>query len=402
MKLRYKAVTKEGNSIQGLIEAADRSEAANYLRSKDLLPIRITHEKGRTAARIIPFLGRLRSKDIVLFTRQLSSMLASGLTLMRSLEILKEQLKDRSVVGDILDGIIADIEEGKTFSAAISKHPEVFSPIYIASVKAGESGGLLDKALLRLSENLEKQAALRSMIKGALVYPIIVVSLMIVVVVIMLVYVVPQLGSLYENMSIALPLPTLIILGLSKIVITLWPIFIVVAVVGYTIFNRWKKTEDGRLIWDTLILKAPIFGKLFSQKILTEFTRTLGLLVGTGTLIVESLRKTADTTGNICYENAITDISKQVEKGVSVGDAMSYYPLFPPMLVQLVKIGEQTGKIDENLTKASEYFEREVNETVKTLTASMEPAIMIILGVGVAFLIISIITPIYSLITAIK
>jgi type IV pilus assembly protein PilC len=167
-------------------------------------------------------------------------------------------------------------------------------------------------------------------------------------------------------------------------------------------YRRWSKTPDGRLIIDTFLLKLPVFGKLIEQSILAEFSRTLGLLVGTGTLVVDALLQTAETTGNVNYRNAITAVSKQVEKGVSVGDALSYYRLFPPLLIQLVKIGEQTGKVDETLVKASEYFEREVDGKVKTLTTAMEPFIMIVLGVGVAFLIISVITPIYSLISSIQ
>lgn len=401
MKLRYKATTKDGKVVKGLMDAKDQSEAAQYLRSKELFPIEVSKQKDDMFSKILPFFNKIGTGDIILFTRQLSSMLASGLTLLRSLQIFKEQIENETMM-EVVTGIISDIEEGKTFSSAIAKHPNVFSPIYVSLIKAGESSGLLDKVLLRLANNLEKEAALRGTVKSALMYPAIVVVLMLFVVLIMMIFVIPQLSVLYKNLDVPLPLPTQIVVGASGIVGTFWPMIAILVVVLVFLYKRWRKTEEGQLIVDNLILKLPVFGKLISQTILAEFSRTLGLLIGTGTLVVESLLETADTTGNIHYKNAIKDISRQVEKGVSVGEAMASYALFPPMLVQLVKIGEQTGKMDETLTKASEYFEGEVNQMVKTLTTALEPFIMLILGVGVAFLIISVITPIYSLISSLQ
>ena len=401
MKLRYKATTRDGKIIRGLMEANDLNDAAVYLREKDLIPIQISKVGDNVLDKLLPFFNKIGSSDLILFTRQLSSMLSSGLTLLRSLQIFKEQIENEAMI-EVVTSIVNDIEEGKSFSYAIAKYPNVFSPIYISLIKAGESSGLLDKVLLRLANNLEKEAKLKGTIKSALMYPAIIVVLMVFVVFIMMIFVIPQLSSLYVNLGVPLPLPTQIVIGMSGIIGTFWPL-VIVGVFGITFFyRRWRKTEQGQLIVDNLILKLPVFGKLISQTILAEFARTLGLLIGTGTLVVESLNETADTTGNIYYKNAIKDVSKQVEKGVSIGNALSAYTLFPPMLVQLVKIGEQTGKMDETLTKASEYFEGEVNQMVKTLTTALEPFIMLVLGVGVAFLIVSVITPIYSLISTLQ
>ena len=400
MRLRYKVATKEGKLSQGLLDAKDIDEAANYLRAKQLIPIQITRIDNQIWNNL-PMVGGVKNSDLVLFTRQLSSMLSSGLTLMRSLEILKDQMQNPNMA-EIVTTIINDVEEGKTLAQAIEKHPKAFSPIYISIIRAGEQGGLLDKVLARLADNLEKQEKLASTIKSALMYPVIVIVLMVVVMVIMMLFVMPQLSTLYLNLNVPLPLPTQIVIGLSTAMTTFWPIVLVALVLITFGYRKWSKTPDGTLIIDTLLLKIPVFGNLIGKTILAEFSRTLGLLVGTGTLVVQALVETADTTGNINYKNAILAVSKQVEKGVTVGDAMSYYPLFPSLLIQLVKVGEQTGKIDETLTKASEYFEREVNEAVKGLTTAMEPFIMVILGIGVAFLIISIITPIYSLISSIQ
>lgn len=401
MRLRYKAATKDGKIEQGLIDANDITAAAQYLRSKELMPIHIISEQQNPLARILPMLSKVKSSDLIIFTRQLSSMLASGLTLMRALSILKDQVQS-SAMQEVVNSVINDVEEGKPFSLAISKFPKVFSNIYISLIKAGEASGLLDKVLSRLADNLEKSAKLKGTIKSALMYPIIVIILMVVVMFVMMIFVIPQLTVLYKNLNIALPLPTQILVSFTSFVQTFWPIVLIFLVIGVVLFRRWHKTTEGQLIIDSLTLKLPVFGNLIAQTILAEFSRTFGLLVGTGTLVVDALLETADTAGNIHYRNAIKDVSKQVEKGVTIGDAMSVYSLFPPILVQLVKIGEQTGKVDESLAKASEYFERDVDLTVKTLTTAMEPFIMVALGIGVAFLIISVITPIYSLISSIQ
>ncbi len=401
MKLRYKAATKTGKIEQGLIDANDINAAALYLRSKDLMPIHILKEQENPISKILPMFSKVKSTDLIIFTRQLSSMLSSGLTLMRALAILKDQVQS-AAMQEVVNSIINDVEEGKPFSSSIAKYPAVFSTIYVSLIKAGEASGLLDKVLVRLADNLEKEAKLKGTIKSALMYPVIVIILMVVVMFIMMIFVIPQLTVLYQNLNVPLPLPTQIVIGFSDFIQTFWPIMLILLVGGVVLFRRWHKTIEGQLITDSLILKLPVFGKLIRQTILAEFSRTFGLLVGTGTLVVDALLQTADTAGNIHYRNAIKDVSKQVEKGVTIGDAMSVYPLFPSILIQLVKIGEQTGKVDESLAKASEYFERDVDQTVKTLTTAMEPFIMVVLGIGVAFLIISVITPIYSLISSIQ
>jgi type IV pilus assembly protein PilC len=400
MRLRYKAATKDGKVTTGLLEAKDISSAASYLRSKELLPISITEVENKLTS-YIPFLNRVKTQDLIIFTRQMSSMLSSGLTLLRALEILKDQVES-AAMSEVVNSLINDVSEGRTFAQAMEKHPRVFSPIYVSIIQAGESSGLLDKVLLRLADNLEKEAKLKATIKSALMYPVIVIVLMIVVMIVMMVFVIPQLTVLYTNLNIELPLPTQILLAASQGFAILWPVILVGVILGVIGYRKWSATVGGRLIVDNLILRSPIFGELIRKTILAEFSRTFGLLVGTGTLVVEALNETANIAGNVHYKNAILAVGNQVEKGVSVGQSMSYSPLFPPILVQLVKIGEQTGKMDENLQKASEYFEREVDQTVKTLTTAMEPFIMVVLGIGVAFLIISVITPIYSLISSIQ
>lgn len=400
MKVQYRATSQEGKITQGTLDAKDVNEAVGFLRSRGLLPLSV-HEVSSQGFSLSSFFQKTSTEDLVLFTRQLASVLASGLTLMQALNILKEQIQNPTM-RQMVDGLIADVQEGKTFSQAISKYPKIFNPIYISLIHAAESSGFLDKVLLRLADNLEKQQKLRSTIRSALTYPVIVVALMVVVMFVMMIFVIPQLTVLYQNLNIPLPATTQVMVSVSNFTITFWPLLVGLLIVAIIAFNRWRKTDAGKLVTDGFILKMPIFGPLVNKTIMASFSRTFGLLVGSGTLVVQSLNESADTTGNIIYKSAIQEIAKRVEKGVTIGDAMGAFDIFPPILVQMVKIGEQTGKLDESLLKVSEYFEREVDGTVKTLTTAMEPFIMIVLGIGVSFLIISIITPIYNLTSSIQ
>jgi type IV pilus assembly protein PilC len=398
MRFRYKAIDENGKKIRGFVEAGQAKDAASYLRQRNLIPIEISENKELLILKKVPFGNKVKSKDLVFFTRQLSSMLASGLTLIKCLQILKDQLSNK-VLQETIGGCLLDLEEGKPFSEAIAKYPDIFSPVYVSLVRAGEASGVLDKVFLRLATTLEKQQKLKNKVKGALVYPVIVITLMIIVTFILMVVVIPQLSKLYDGLGVTLPFATRVVVGASSFVGNVWPLLIGITVVAIYGFLRWKRTPNGRETFDRQILKLPLFGKIIRESILTEFSRTLGLLVSTGTLIVDALNQSAGVAGNRVYEIAVYEVSKKVEKGIPIGEALESYSVFPPLLVQLVRVGEETGKIDENLLKASEYFEEEVDQSVKTLTTAMEPIIMIILGLVVGFLVFSVITPIYGLLS---
>lgn len=399
MKLFYRAVNQQGKIVRGVVDAKDINEAALYLRKQLFVPIKIVPQGAKTSFSSL-MKKKSASSDLVFFTRQLSSMLASGLTIMQSMTILRNQVQNPAMA-EVVEGMIANIEEGKSLSIALSQYPKVFSPVYISLIRAAEAAGLLDKILFRLADNLEKGQKLKGLIRSALTYPVIVVTMMIAVMTVMMIFVIPQLGVLYDNLGIELPFATKVVVGISDITVKFWP-FVLASVAGSIYYyTRWHKSVTGRKIMDRLFLHLPIFGKLITQSVMVEFSRTFGLLVGTGSLVVESLNQSSDVVGNVVYRDAILEISKKVEKGVTIGDAMLSDPLFPPLIVEMVKIGEQTGKLDDSLMRVSEYFEREVEQTVKTLTTAMEPLIMIVLAIGVGFLIISIITPIYNLINEI-
>ncbi len=400
MKLYYTAVAKNGKRVKGLIEAADHDKAAFYLRQHSLLPVHIEEEHPNPLSLSLPFQKKVTSKDTIFFTRQIATMLTSGLTLLQALTILKnETQKDHIIV--MLNGVINAIEEGKTFSEALSQYPDNFSDIYISIVRAGETSGLLDKIMLRLAETLEKREQLKSQLRSALLYPLIVILLMFIVMMIMMFFVIPQLSNLYTSLNISLPLPTQIVISFSEFIIHYFLFIIVGLGVLLYYFNKWKKTEDGRLVLDKLLLRVPILKHLLKLTILVEFSRTFGLLTGTGAVIIDSLHKTADVLGNSVYRKAVLQVADSVEQGISVGDAMNAHDIFPPILIEMVRTGEQTGKLDESLMRVADYFEREVEHAIKTLTTAMEPIIMIGLAIGVGFLIISVITPIYKLISSI-
>lgn len=399
MKFYYKGYGKSGKIVTGFLEAKSTNEAAALLRNQQLTPIKVVEQKKSS----LSFLGKkqgMSNKELVFFTRQLASMISSGLTLMQALHIIRDQMA-RASAKDLVDKIVADIEGGSSFSDAISKYPEVFTPVYVSLIRASESSGLIDKVMTQLAQNLEKAAALKAQIISAMVYPVIIILMMVGVMGIMVIFVIPQISKLYESMTIELPLSTRVLLAVSYFVTNFWYVLIGL-LVGAVIGARYMlKKPTVRYMLDSTMLRMPIFGKLIKETVFTEFTRTFSLLVGSGSVVVASLKQAGDVVGNMVYSAEFHMVAERVEKGVSIGDALSVSSRFPSYLVQVVKIGEQTGKLDESLIRASEFYEKEVEQTVKTMTTAMEPLIMVILGVGVGFLLFSVITPIYKITSSI-
>jgi type IV pilus assembly protein PilC len=328
-------------------------------------------------------------------------MVTAGLQIQEAIDLLKNQ-SNNPALSDVLNKIYREIQGGGNLGNALVKYPQYFSRIYIALIRAGESSGTLDVVLARLADNLEKDQEFRTKVRSALIYPAIIVVAMVVVFGVLMTVVVPKLTELYVDFGTDLPLPTRILQGISNFFVHFWWLMIIVAFVGFNLFQRWLKTSWGRHIWDRIMLSLPLLGKLQQQIILVEFTRTLGMLVGAGVHILDSLNILVDSLGNVLYQEALKEISKKVEKGLPLGQLFAQYPMFPPILGQMVKVGEETGKMDESLIKLSTYFESESDHTVKGLTTAIEPLIMIVLGVGVGFIVFAIITPIYNLTNSFK
>ncbi len=396
----YLARDKTGKQIRGIVEANDEKEAAVLIRDRQLFLTQLSpHQKGLTAT--FTKFSRVSFNDVVNLTRQLSTMINAGLQIQEVITLLRSQ-SNNPALSEILTKISRDIQGGGTLSSALAKYPKQFSQIYLALVKAGESSGTLDKVLLRLADNLEKDQEFRGKVKGAMVYPAIITVAMVAVFAVLMTVVVPKLTELYVDFEAELPLSTRILQAISNFMVHFWWALLIVIVVGGKLFQKWIASPVGKPFWDAFVLRIPLFGQLQKQIILVEFTRTLGMLVGAGVHILDSLNILTDSLTNIHYQNALKDIAKKVEKGFPLGALFAQYPIFPPILAQMVKVGEETGKMDESLLKLSTYFERESDQTVKGLTTAIEPLIMIVLGVGVGFIVFAIITPIYNLTTQIK
>ena len=395
-KFTYKAKDKSGKDAEGIVEAQSLNDAARLLREQNFVIISLNSQGRSPIAALNNLTTKVVFNDVVIFTRQFSTMITAGLPITDSLVIARSQSKPamKPVIGQIL----SDVEGGTSLASALEKHPKVFSSVYISLVKAGEEGGVLDQILARLADNLEGQREFRSKVKGALIYPIIVIVGMLIVAAIMMIFVVPKLTGLYSEFQADLPLPTKILIASSNFMVSYWWLvsFILVGLAYWTLY--YVKTERGRRRYDELKLKIPVYGPLQQQIILTEMTRTLGLLVGAGISILEGLKIVSGVVGNTVYAEAIARCSDKVEKGFSLAYSFSEEAeIFPPMLFQMLSVGEETGKIDEALLKVSSVFEQESEQLVKSLTAAVEPIVMVILGVGVGLLVIAVIMPIYNL-----
>ena len=397
-KYRYKAKTFEGKEAKGLVEANSKKSAAIVLRSKGMVVIDMKEIGNNIVFSSLVVFQRLSHNDIVNFTRQLSTMISAGLSLIDALQGLQEQSKP--VLAKVIGEILNDIRGGKTLYDSMSKHPKEFSPIYLALIKSGETAGMLDKVLKKLAENLEKQRNFTSKVKSAMVYPAIVVIVMVVIAFLMMVLVVPKLVSMFKQMEIDLPLPTIILIGLSDFFAKFWWLIIICVFGGFYGFSVWKKTPEGKKKYDAILLKIPLVGKLLVKIILADVTRTLSMLIGTGVSILEALNIVAEASGNIVFEQAIKASAKKVEKGAPLSDCLAEYEVFPVIVPQMVAVGERTGKLDEVLSRIAIHFEEESEIAVKGLTAAIEPVMIIVLSVGVAFLVFSIILPIYNLTSA--
>ncbi len=392
---KYTAKNQFGETVKGKVEVKEAGLAAGVLAEQKLFLIDLQSFSSDPIALLKDSLFGVKQNDVVNFTRQLSTMVSAGLPLTNSLSILVDQSK--LSFGRVVASILQEVEGGAPLAKALEKHPKVFSRLYTQLVLAGETGGVLDSVLLRLADNMEKQKDFRSKTKGALIYPIIVIIAMLIVAVVMMVFVIPKMMLMYNDFGATLPLPTRILIGASTLMIKLWWLLGGLVVIGIFGFKRYKKTDKGQLKVDQLVLKIPIIGVLITKIALTEFARTLALLLGAGVSLLQTLSIVTEGLENQVFRTAMKQVSANVEKGQALSTALTEFPIFPPILTQMTKVGEETGKLDEVLKKLSDYFESESAQAVKNLTTAIEPMIMIVLGIGVAFLVIAIILPIYNL-----
>jgi type IV pilus assembly protein PilC len=393
-----------GKNPQGVIEqgemvASSKEEVISKLRQKKIVPTLITEKKAKKGLR---FGGKVKDKDIVVFTRQFSTMIDAGLPLVQALEILSTQVENK-YFGSILSQVKADVEGGSTFADALKKHPRVFSELYANMVAAGEAGGILDTILQRLATYIEKAMKLKKKVKGAMVYPAVVTSVAVIVVAIIMIFVIPKFAEMFASMGGTLPTPTKIVIWFSHFLAGWGGLAILIILISLGIFiSQLRKTEKGKLFIDSLLLKSPVFGNIIRKTAVAKFTRTLGTLVSSGVSLLEGLEITAKTAGNKVIEYAVRDVKKAVSEGKTLAEPLMKSGVFPPMVTHMIAVGEQTGALDQMLSKIADFYDDEVDAAVSNLTAMMEPMLMVVLGSTVGFIIVALYLPIFKFGTLVK
>jgi type IV pilus assembly protein PilC len=400
----YKVRDQGGNVVEGSLEADDASLVVGKLRQMGYTPIAIEQKssKSLSADVQIPGLsGRVKLKDIAVFSRQFATMINSGLSLIRSLAILTEQTENPQLA-KIINEVRLDVERGSALSVALSRHPKAFNNLYIAMVKSGEAGGVLDSVLMRLADTIEKQVELRRKVRSAMTYPVVVLSICSLIATAMLLFIVPQFKAIYVDLGGELPLPTKVLISISSLLRKFFPIFILLGAVAFWLFRRWIKTDSGRPKWDAFKLRVPVFGALTRKAALARFSRTLAALTRSGVGILEALEIVAETAGNEVVSVAVRDTQGAVKRGDTLARPLAQHEVFPPMVVQMIAVGEETGALDEMLDKIADFYDAEVTATVDALTSLIEPMLIVLMGVIVGGMIISLYLPMFNIIKLIK
>ncbi len=399
----YKVRDKAGKIKTGKLDAETQAQVANKLKTMGYAPVSITQSNAGLKKEIsIPGLGKKKVKlrDLAIFSRQFATMINSGLSLLRALSILTEQTENKELAR-ILGVVRDDIESGNSLSVSMSKHPAVFPPLMVNMTKAGEVGGFLDMVLLQIAQNYEAEVKLKGKVKAAMTYPVVVFVIAILAVVGMLLFIVPVFVGLFADFEAALPAPTRFLVFLSGLMKIIAPL----GVVGLVIFTlTWPKVKlkpQVRNVLDPIKLKLPVFGKLFQKIALARFARNLGTMMKSGVPILQSLDIVASTTGNIVLERAIRDVQESVRTGESLSQPLTNHPVFPPMVVQMMAVGEDTGALDTMLHKISEFYDQEVEATTEALTALIEPIMIVVIGAIIGAMIIALYMPIFTLMNVI-
>jgi type IV pilus assembly protein PilC len=393
----YNGRTRAGQPISGEMEAATREAVVAKLRSQQVVA---TAVRPKPREITLSFGSGVTDKDLVVFTRQFATMIDAGLPLVQCLEILASQ-QDNKIFKKTLTDIRQSVEGGLTFAAALKQHPKVFSNLYANMVEAGEAGGILDTILNRLAQYMEKAMALKKKVKSAMIYPSTIITVAVVVVIFLLIFVIPTFKAMFEGFGATLPLPTVIVLEMSRIARQYFLIFIGVVAAAVVGLRYWYSTPSGKLSIDTFLIKTPIFGILIRKVAVAKFTRTLGTLISSGVAILDGLEITARTAGNKVVENAVMRTRSSIAEGKTISDPLKASGVFPPMVVQMIAVGEQTGALDAMLGKIADFYDDEVDTAVANLTALLEPMLMVFLGVVIGGVVIAMYLPIFKLVTVV-
>lgn len=395
LSFQYTAKTNEGKPAKGLVEAETEGAAAKLLMAQGLTPLEI-HPKGQGNSILSRFKNRISTKDKIIFTRQLSTLINAGLPLTQSLRTVTEQTSSKALAV-VINQVVSSVEGGVSLADSLAKHPNVFNDVYVALVAAGESSGTLDQALERIANQQEKDAEMLSKVRGALVYPVIVLVVIGGVVIFLLTTVVPQIELIYKDFDRELPFLTGILISIAKILTKYW--WLILIILGAAVFfaRKWLKTKEGGAVADKVKLKVPLFGDLFTKLYMARFCRTGQTLMASGVPMLEMLRITARAVDNVHVEAAVSRAGEKVKGGKGLSVALKDEPTFLALVPQMLKIGEQSGSIDKMMDKAATYYENELDVKIKTISTTIEPILMVVLAVVVGGIVGAILVPVYSL-----
>ncbi len=381
-----------------MVEAGNEQAAVAALLKRNLLVVSIQEKlskKGKTAG------GKVSLQDLVVFTRQLATMIDAGLAMVQSLQALAEQSPNK-VMKDVIRDVCSRVESGDSFSEALQKHPKAFSKLYVAMVCAGEKGGLLAEILARLATYLENTAKLRRKVKSAMMYPTVVTVVAILITLFLMVKVIPVFGEIYSGFGAKLPGPTQFMIGISEFVKSYILLILVAGGAGVYGWLHFIKTKKGRAFWDAYRIRMPVFGGIAHKICLARFTRTLASLVRSGVPILEVLNIVSQTVGNVVMEKAVRVSSSDIERGESLANALSKHPVFPNMIIRMITAGEQTGKVDDMLERISDFLDEEIETTLAGLTSMIEPILIVFLGVVIGSMVVCMFLPIFKLSEIVK
>ena len=388
----YIARASNGDLTSATIEAPNRDEVIRRLKQQHLTAVKIDAQQRKR-------LGVIKMRDIVIFTRQFSTMINAGLPLVQALDILAQQ-SENPALRHVTRQVVADVESGNTVADALRKQPRAFSDLYVNMVSAGEAGGILDTILMRLAAFMEKNDALVRKVKGAMIYPGVIMSVAAIAITVLLVFVIPTFESMFASANIPLPWPTRVVIGLSRAMKTYW--WAVGLGIGGTVvlIRNYYRTMKGKLAIDRLLLKAPVLGDVLRKSAVSRFTRTLGTLMSSGVSILDGLEITAKTSGNRVIQDAIMESRSSIAGGETIAAPLEKSRVFPPMVISMIAVGERTGGLDEMLTKIADFYDEEVDAAVSGLLSLMEPVMIVFLGVVVGGMVIAMYLPIFDMVNA--
>jgi type IV pilus assembly protein PilC len=395
----YKARDKAGNIMSGTVAADNEALVLQKLREQGYVPLEVGKQK--RGMNIELSAKKVKLKELAIISRQFATMVNSGLPILRALSILADQTENAELAR-VLGVVRTDVEQGASLSGAIAKHPKVFNNLFVAMVKSGEMGGSLDSVLLRLADMIENEVKLRGKIKSAMTYPVAVVALVVLIMSAMLLFVVPQFQTIYASLGGSLPLPTRILLTASNIFKQFWYIVLIGVFVFRFFFKRWKKTPKGREAVDRMKLKVPVFGVIFQKVALSRFASTSAMLLRSGVPILQALEIVIETVNNRVVAKAIEDVQTSVREGESMAKPLSRHAVFPPMVVQMLAVGEETGQVDTMLEKVAEFYNQEVEASVDALTSLIEPLLIAVIGGCVGAAVVALYMPMFNIIKLIQ